>query len=210
MAPSLFHIVQHTAGGLIALAAAALVSPSARADVIEIDTDGNAYVRAAAGAVAWNAASASGEAHNYGDLPTGALTPLADPPAPAAYVGSLQNAAALAGISPALLEAVVWQESRWHPGAVSPAGALGLGQLMPATARSLGVDPRDPNANLIGAARYLRAQLDTFGNNVELALAAYNAGPARVARTGRIPNIAETQAYVAQITARLAGSIRLP
>lgn len=210
MASSLIHIVQNTAGGLITLVAAGLVSPSARADVIEIGTEGNAYVRAAAGAVAWNAVGASGETHDNAEVPAGALTRLADPPAPAVFAPSLHKAAQLAGISPALLEALVWQESRWHTNARSPIGALGLGQLMPGTARSLGVDPHDPEANLIGAARYLRAQLDAFDNNVELALAAYNAGPARVARAGRIPNIAETQAYVAQITARLASSTRQP
>jgi type IV secretory pathway VirB2 component (pilin) len=100
-------------------------------------------------------------------------------PAPASYAAILQDAAARQSISPALLEALIWQESRWHPDAVSPAGAVGLGQLMPATARHLGVDPRDPRASIHGAARYLREQIDHFGGNLELALAAYNAGPGR-------------------------------
>ena len=114
------------------------------------------------------------------------------------------------GVRPELALAVMGQESGGKPGAVSPKGALGLMQLMPATAKELGVDPRDPDANLIGAARYLRAQLDRFDNNVELALAAYNAGPARVERAKAIPDIAETRAYVAEITARLSRSTHIP
>jgi soluble lytic murein transglycosylase-like protein len=111
-------------------------------------------------------------------------------------------------ISPALLEAVVWQESRWRLTATSAAGAHGLAQLMPGTARDLGVDIRDPSANLDGGARYLRMQLDTFGGDVEKALAAYNAGPARVGRAGGVPNIPETKAYVAAIMARMSDSVR--
>lgn len=107
-------------------------------------------------------------------------------------------------LSPELLEAVVWQESRWRPDAVSPAGARGLTQLMPATARQLGVDPQDPYAAIEGGARYLRMQLDLFNGDVERALAAYNAGPGRVQRAGGIPAIRETQIYVASIMARLS------
>ena len=78
---------------------------------------------------------------------------------------------------------------------MSSAGAIGLAQLMPATAAGLGVDPHDPLQNLEGGARYLRQQLDRFGS-FELGLAAYNAGPTRVAQAGGVPAIAETQAYV--------------
>jgi soluble lytic murein transglycosylase-like protein len=102
-----------------------------------------------------------------------------------------------------LLAALVWQESRWRADAVSRAGAVGLTQLMPDTARHLGVDPRDPIANLAGGARYLRQQLDLFDGDIEKALAAYNAGPARVLRAGGIPAIAETRTYVAAIVGRL-------
>ena len=109
---------------------------------------------------------------------------------------AISEAAADNGIDPRLLAAVVWSESAFNPGAVSRAGALGLAQLMPGTAAGLGVDPSDPVQNLDGGARYLRQQLDRFGT-VELALAAYNAGPGRVANAGdQIPQIAETQAYV--------------
>ncbi len=111
-------------------------------------------------------------------------------------------------ISPTLLEALVWQESRWNTGARSPVGARGLAQLMPGTARQLGVNPHDPSANLEGGARYLRMQLDTFGGDVEKALAAYNAGPGRVAKANGIPRIRETQDYVAAILGRLSASVR--
>jgi soluble lytic murein transglycosylase-like protein len=97
---------------------------------------------------------------------------------------------------------LVQQESSFNPAAVSPRGAIGLGQLMPGTARELGVDPRDPLQNLEGSARYLRQQLDRFGD-FPLALAAYNAGPRRVAEAGNaIPNIQETQNYVQSILRR--------
>lgn len=183
---------------------------TARADVIEIDAAGTAHMRTAAGAVEWIGSAPLDPQSDGANVPAAALTPLEGIAPPAAFARSLVRAADLAGISPALLEALVWQESRWRPGAVSPKGAFGLGQLMPGTARSLGVDPRDPDANLIGAARYLRAQLDRFDNNVELALAAYNAGPGRVERARAIPNIAETRAYVSEIAARLTSATRIP
>ena len=97
---------------------------------------------------------------------------------------------------------LVQQESRFDPNARSPRGAIGLGQLMPATARELGVDPRDPVQNLEGSARYFRQMLDRFGN-MELALAAYNAGPGAVRRAGNtIPNNRETQNYVPSVLRR--------
>jgi soluble lytic murein transglycosylase-like protein len=116
------------------------------------------------------------------------------------WAGAIEQAAGRAGIAPALLGALVQAESAFRADARSHAGAIGLGQLMPGTARELGVDPHDPQQNLDGAARYLRAQLDRFGS-VELALAAYNAGPGRVARAGGVPRITETQQYVQRVTA---------
>jgi len=127
---------------------------------------------------------------------------------PAQYAAKIGELARAYGLSPALLEAVVWQESRWRETAVSPAGARGLAQLMPGTARYLGVDPDDPMQNLEGGARYLREQLDRFDGDLEKALAAYNAGPGRVIRAGGIPNIRETQNYVASIMGRLANHSR--
>lgn len=105
------------------------------------------------------------------------------------------------GLEPELLAAVVWVESRYCPQAVSPAGARGLGQLMPATARGLGVPEHllhEPHWNLWGTARYLRQQWEAF-RNWELALAAYNAGPARVRQYGGLPPFRETRQYVQNV-----------
>jgi len=102
------------------------------------------------------------------------------------------------GVPADLFLRLVNQESRFNPNAVSGAGAIGLAQLMPGTARDLGVDPNDPVQNLTGGARYLRQQLDTFGQP-DLALAAYNAGPGNVRKHGGIPPFKETQNYVSTI-----------
>lgn len=107
-----------------------------------------------------------------------------------------------------LFRALVEAESSFNPTAVSPKGAYGLGQLMPDTARALGVDPRDPSQNLDGAARYLLAQLATF-KDIDLALAAYNAGPHRVVEYSGVPPFVETRDYIARIhriRSRLAGT----
>jgi hypothetical protein len=97
-----------------------------------------------------------------------------------------------------LFQAMIEAESSYNPTAISPKGAYGLGQLMPATARELGVDPRDISQNLDGAARYLLAQLAEF-RSVDLALAAYNAGPHRVVQYAGVPPFAETRSYIARI-----------
>ena len=111
-----------------------------------------------------------------------------------------QQAATAQGLEVELLGALVWAESRYCADAVSPKGALGLGQLMPGTALELGVDAGDPAQNLAGSARYLREQWDRFGS-VTLALAAYNAGPGTVRRYGGVPPYAETRAYVSAVLA---------
>jgi soluble lytic murein transglycosylase-like protein len=136
------------------------------------------------------------------------VTLVSDRAGPAEWQARVAELAAKYDISPRLLEAVVWQESRWRTGAVSPVGARGLAQLMPGTARQMGVNPHDPNSNLEGGARYLRMQLDAFGGDIEKALAAYNAGPGRVHAAGGIPRIRETQNYVASIMARLTDPVR--
>ncbi|MBD3765056.1 MAG: lytic transglycosylase domain-containing protein [Rhodobacterales bacterium] len=122
------------------------------------------------------------------------------------YAGSyrgahLQTARAAArrhGVPEDLFLRLVQQESGWNPQAVSHKGATGLAQLMPDTARALGVDMHDPEQNLDGGARYLRRMYDRFGS-WRLALAAYNAGPGAVEEHGGIPPYAETQAYVKAI-----------
>lgn len=109
----------------------------------------------------------------------------------------------------ALYRANIEIESAYNPRALSGAGAIGLGQLMPDTARVLGVDPHDPRQNLDGSARYLLMMLDRFGDS-RLALAAYNAGPEAVDRHGGIPPYRETMGHVAKVTAamlRLRGEI---
>lgn len=117
----------------------------------------------------------------------------------------IQHAAAKYGISSDLVDAVAWQESRYNPRARSSAGAIGVMQLMPGTARTLGVtNPHDVRQNVAGGTAYLRQQLERFGNNVPLALAAYNAGPGAVMKYGGIPPYRETQNYVRQIMRRLS------
>jgi soluble lytic murein transglycosylase-like protein len=115
------------------------------------------------------------------------------------YAEAVETAAQAHGLDPKLLHAVVIVESAYRTKAVSPAGAAGLTQLMPATASALGVRDRfDPAANLLGGANYLAGLLAKFGD-LRLALAAYNAGPGRVAALGHVPDIAETRAYVSAV-----------
>ncbi|WP_298282802.1 lytic transglycosylase domain-containing protein [Novosphingobium sp.] len=117
----------------------------------------------------------------------------------ATYLPHIYAAEAKYSLPAGLLDALVWTESRYNPLAVSPAGAAGLGQLMPKTAREIGVFNRfDPMANIFGAARYLRQMLDRFGK-VHLAIAAYNAGPRAVERAGGIPRNGETPRYVRSV-----------
>ena len=117
----------------------------------------------------------------------------------AAYYGMMSAVACEHGIPTGLFDAMIIRESGYNPIATSTANAYGLAQLMPGTAVGLGVDRYDPLQNMRGGARYLRQQLDRFGQ-VHLALAAYNAGPGRV-RGGLVPRITETQAYVTNIIA---------
>ncbi|MXU65886.1 lytic transglycosylase domain-containing protein [Oceanomicrobium pacificus] len=117
------------------------------------------------------------------------------------YRDAARAAAQKHGIPEDLFVRLVKQESGFNPTAVSHKGAIGLAQLMPMTARALGVDPHDPNENLEGGARYLRTQFLRF-RDWKLALAAYNAGPEAVEKYGGIPPYAETKNYVASIMAK--------
>lgn len=117
------------------------------------------------------------------------------------YLAEARQAATRHGVPVDLFLRLVQQESGWNPTARSSKGALGLAQLMPTTARALGVDPLNPQQNLDGGARYLRAQYETFGT-WRLALAAYNAGPGAVTQYQGVPPYAETQNYVQVIWGR--------
>lgn len=133
---------------------------------------------------------------------TPATTPVSAGGGPVPYANEITAAATKYGIDPALLAGLVKQESGFNPAARSSAGATGLTQLMPGTARELGVrDPTDPIQALEGGAKYLRQQLDRFGGDERLALAAYNAGPGAVQRFGGVPPYAETQHYVKTVLA---------
>lgn len=203
-----------TSAAALALASASALP--AQADVLEIGGDGEAQWIAGGPAPG----EITGPAQPLLEVPAEALqfvpetavanTEVHAAGVPAAYAAKIRELAQRFDLSPALLEAVVWQESRWRADAVSPVGARGLAQLMPGTARYLGVDPDDPFANLEGGARYLREQLDRFDGDLERALAAYNAGPGRVIRSGGVPNIRETRHYVAAIMGRLADHSRSP
>lgn len=188
-------------------------SAPAHADVLEIGEDGPSWITGGSAGLLDGASGAQDAVVPAVEiapmaLPKLAITVPVTSAGPAAWSGRIAQLAAKYDLSPALLEALVWQESRWRHDALSPVGARGLAQLMPGTARQLGVNPDDPSSNLEGGARYLREQLDTFGGNLEKALAAYNAGPGRVKQAGGIPAIRETQLYVAAIIGRLANPVR--
>ncbi|MFC6592799.1 lytic transglycosylase domain-containing protein [Deinococcus lacus] len=117
---------------------------------------------------------------------------------PRQYAAWTLQSARAEGIPPALLIALIWHESQYCAQVISVRGAIGLGQLMPGTAQALGVNPYHPQQNIAGAARYLGQQLQTF-RRVDLALAAYNAGPGRVQGCGCVPPVPETQRYVTSI-----------
>lgn len=116
------------------------------------------------------------------------------------YAHIIKKAAEKFKLPERLISSVIQHESNFNSKAVSPAGAQGLMQLMPGTARFLGVkDSFNPEQNILGGARYLRQMLDQFNDNVELALAAYNAGPGNVRKYAGIPPFKETQGYVKKV-----------
>jgi soluble lytic murein transglycosylase-like protein len=148
------------------------------------------------------------------DTPVPAEVPIARSPRSAAsashraeaYRPAITAAAARYDVSPALVHAIANVESRFNPAAVSPAGARGIMQLMPATARELGVDPADPGANIRGGTAYLRYLLNRYDGDIVCTIAAYNAGPGSVSKTRCIPGFRETRRYVAQVLDLLANA----
>ena len=132
---------------------------------------------------------------------------LADGAGATPYAGVINAAAARTGVPAKLIAAVAEQESGFDPGAVSKAGAEGIMQLMPATAKGLGVtDPLDATQSINGGADYLASLLNRFGGDTTLAVAAYNAGPGAVLKYGGVPPYAETQRYVRNVTALMGAS----
>jgi soluble lytic murein transglycosylase-like protein len=114
---------------------------------------------------------------------------------------AIDQAAARHNVDPSLVRSVVKVESNFNPNAVSRKGAMGLMQLMPSTARSLNVsNPFDPQQNVDAGVRHLKRLLDSYGGDVRLSLAAYNAGSGAVARSAGVPHFRETQNYVRRIT----------
>jgi soluble lytic murein transglycosylase-like protein len=178
------------AGAALAAGALAVAAPAA-AQVLEIAPDGG-VTRYAGPAV-------------YTDQGARSLLAAAPPAAapPAEVAQAIAQAAERHAVSVPLAQAVAWQESRFRQAAVSPKGAVGVMQLMPATARTLGVDAADLKGNIEGGVGYLAQMLQRFEGDLPRALAAYNAGPQAVQRYGGVPPYAETQAYVRAVLKQL-------
>lgn len=123
-------------------------------------------------------------------------SPRADHP----YEKVIRQVADRHGVSPALVKAVIRTESNFDPKAVSPTGAVGLMQILPATALRVGVrNPEDPHDNIVAGVRYLKSLLEMFNHDEPLAVAAYNSGPAMVLKYGGVPPIPQTEIFVARV-----------
>jgi soluble lytic murein transglycosylase-like protein len=180
----------------------------ARADVIEIAPNGAAIIYSGptifAGSAGTPINAAPATPPSAGQTQMAASDPLFPMSMHPVLVGYLNDAATRFNVSPTLVQAVAWQESRFRSDVISPKGAIGIMQLMPATARQLGVNPHDPRQNIYGGVAYLSMLLTRFNGDTRLALAAYNAGPQAVAQYRGIPPFRETQNYVTSIAARIS------
>jgi soluble lytic murein transglycosylase-like protein len=169
-------------------------APTAFADSLSAATAGYQAPAGPSAGVVGAAIAPAGSPTGFGDVTRAAL------PADVPYGSEITAAAQRHGVDPALLAALIKQESGFDPNAHSPAGAQGLTQLMPGTAAGLGVsNPLDPAQAIEGGAKYLAEQLKAFGGDEARALAAYNAGPGAVQRFGGVPPYAETQNYVRRV-----------
>jgi hypothetical protein len=145
--------------------------------------------------------------HNVFNLKIKGSVPVVEPPPPAkkeeTYNAIIEKYATDFRLDPSLIHSIIATESGFNAKAVSPKGARGLMQLMPATAQRLGVSNSfDPEQNIQGGVKHFRSLMDSFNNDLELSLAAYNAGENLVQRLGRVPEIRETKDYVQSVTAR--------
>lgn len=128
-----------------------------------------------------------------------------------AYHTIIHEKASIYDLDPSLIKAVIKTESNWNSRAVSRKGAMGLMQLMPATAMDMNVqNPYDPEENIEGGTKYLRYLLERFNGDLTLALAAYNAGPKTVEKFGYVPPITETKHYVSKVLSLYNGQTILP
>ena len=174
-------------------------------DEIKAKTHQRPGTAAAKGAQPSSPANRPGGTGSAGDAPrTGAAPKTAaaretSAPADSAYYETIRQAAGKFGVDPKLVSAVAEVESGFQQGAVSATGAVGVMQLMPETAESLGVNPYDAAQNINGGAQYLKQMMDTFDGDVRKAVAAYNAGPEAVKEYGGVPPYSETQQYVSSV-----------
>lgn len=197
LSPAYFLQMNSTTARSVFLLLALLWAAAAQADVyVKEEADGALVLTDAPGGEGFELLL-----HSERDTAAAPVAARAEHPSARLHAPRIERAARAAGVDASLLHAVIRAESAYNPKAVSPKGAAGLMQLMPATARRYGVADRfDPDQNVLGGALYLRDLLARFDGQLELALAAYNAGEGAVQKHGgRVPPYAETQRYVPQV-----------